>query len=134
MPDRSAVDSWVSRPREETMTQPRPSILCVDDDRDVVEVVQAILEDEGYAVSSLYDLTDDALLRTIGRLEPDAVLLDGFAAAGYGDAWDLAAGIRNRPRPVPVVMFTAHARDIAEAGQATSDRATLADFAAILAK
>ena len=35
------------------MTQPRPSILCVDDDRDVVEVVQAILEDEGYAVSSL---------------------------------------------------------------------------------
>ena len=51
------------------MTDPRPSILCVDDDRDVVEVVQAILEDEGYAVSSLYDLTDDALLRTIGRLE-----------------------------------------------------------------
>ena len=96
------------------MTQPRPSILCVDDDRDVVEVVQAILEDEGYAVSCLYDLTDDALLRTIGRLEPDAVLLDGFAAASYGDAWDLAAGIRNRPRSVPVVMFTAQARDIAE--------------------
>jgi CheY-like chemotaxis protein len=45
------------------MTQPRPSILCVDDDRDVVEVVQAILEDEGYAVSCLYDLTDDALGR-----------------------------------------------------------------------
>ena len=116
------------------MTQPRPSILCVDDDRDVVEVVQAILEDEGYAVSSLYDLTDDALLRTIGRLEPDAVLLDGFAAASYGDAWDLAAGIRNRPRPVPVVMFTAHARDIAEAEEATSDRSTRAGFAAILSK
>jgi len=116
------------------MTQPRPSILCVDDDRDVVEVVQAILEDEGYAVSCLYDLTDDALLRTIGRLEPDAVLLDGFAAASYGDAWDLAAGIRNRPRSVPVVMFTAHARDIAEAEEARSDRSTRAGFAAILAK
>ena len=116
------------------MTQPRPSILCVDDDRDVVEVVQAILEDEGYAVSCLYDLADDALLRTIGRLEPDAVLLDGFAPAGYGDSWDLAAGIRNRTRPVPVVMFTAHARDVAEAEEATSDRSAQAGFAAILSK
>ncbi len=116
------------------MTQPRPSILCVDDDRDVVEVVQAILEDEGYAVSCLYDLTDDALLRTIGRLEPDAVMLDGFAATSFGDSWDLAAGIRNRPRPVPVVMFTAHARDVAEAEEATTDRAKEAGFAAILPK
>ena len=116
------------------MTDPRPSILCVDDDRDVVEVVQAILEDEGYAVSSLYDLTDDALLRTIGRLEPDAVMLDGFAAASFDASWDLAAGIRNRSRPVPVVMFTAHAQDVAEAEEATSDRAKQAGFAAILAK
>jgi CheY-like chemotaxis protein len=116
------------------MTDPRPSILCVDDDRDVVEVVQAILEDEGYAVSSLYDLTDDALLRTIGRLEPDAVMLDGFAAASFDASWDLAAGIRNRSRPVPVVMFTAHAQDVAEAEGAISDRAKQAGFAAILAK
>lgn len=116
------------------MTTSRPNILCVDDDRDVVEVVQAILEDEGYAVSTLYDLDDEALLRTIGRLEPDAVLLDGFAADGYGEAWGLAAGIRARPRPVPVVMFTAHARDVAEAQEGTSERATQADFSAILSK
>ena len=49
-------------------------------------------------------------------------------------SWDLAAGIRNRSRPVPVVMFTAHAQDVAEAEEATSDRATQAGFAAILAK
>ena len=73
-------------------------------------------------------------MRTIGRLEPDAVLLDGFAPAGYGDSWDLAAGIRNRTRPVPVVMFTAHARDVAEAEEATSDRSERAGFAAILSK
>lgn len=116
------------------MTTSGPSILCVDDDRDVVEVVQAILEDEGYAVSSLYDLDDDALLRTIGRLEPDAVMLDGFAADGYGEAWELAAAIRERPRPAPVVMFTAHARDVAEAQEGASERATQAGFAAILSK
>lgn len=116
------------------MTPSRPSILCVDDDRDVVEVVQAILEDEGYAVSSLYHLDDDALLRTIGRLEPDAVLLDGFAAHSYGKAWELAAAIGQRPRPVPVVMFTAHARDVAEAEKGTSERATQAGFTAIVSK
>ena len=116
------------------MPESRPSILCVDHDRDVAEVVLAILEDEGYAVSCLYDLTDDGLLRTIGRLEPDAVLLDGFTAKSYGEGWDLAAGIRNRSRPVSVVMFTPHMGDVAEAEEATSERARQANFAAILSK
>jgi CheY-like chemotaxis protein len=116
------------------MTRPRPSVLCVDEDHDIVEVVQAILEDEGYAFSALYDLTDDALLRTIGRLEPDAILLDGFATDSYGSSWDHAAHIRQRSRPVPVVMFTAHALDVAEAEAGVSDRAQQAGFAGILAK
>ena len=77
------------------MAPPRPSVLCVDDDRDVVEVVSAILEDEGYAVSSLYDFTRDALLRTIGRLEPEAILLDSAANGGYDASWGLAASINN---------------------------------------
>ena len=116
------------------MPSSRPSILCVDDDRDIIEVVQAILEDEGYAVSSLYDLDDEVLLRTVGQLEPDAVLLDGLASDGYGESWELAARITNRPRPVPVIMFTAHAQDIGEAREATSERATQAGFASILSK
>ena len=45
------------------MAPTRPSVLCVDDDRDVVELLSAILEDEGYAVSSLYDFDEDALMR-----------------------------------------------------------------------
>ena len=116
------------------MTQPRPSILCVDEDHDIIEVVQAILEDEGYAFSALYDLTDDALLRTIGRLEPDAVMLDGFSTDNYGESWDLAARIRNRSRPVPVVMFTAHVLDVKEATAGVSDRVKAAGFAATLPK
>ena len=118
------------------MAPTRPNILCVDDDRNVVEVVAAILEDEGYAVSSLYDFTEDALLRTIGRIEPDAILLDSVASskASYGGSWDLAASIHQRSRPVPVVMFTAHTRDVAEAKEGVSDRTNRADFAAILSK
>lgn len=116
------------------MAPPRPSVLCVDDNRDVVEVVAAILEDEGYAVSALYDFTDDALLRTIGRLEPDAILLDSAANGGYDESWGLAASIRQRSRPVPVVMFTGHSRDVAEAEEGSSDRTDQAGFAGILQK
>jgi CheY-like chemotaxis protein len=32
-----------------------PSVLCVDDHRDIAEIVQAVLVDEGYAVSCLYE-------------------------------------------------------------------------------
>jgi DNA-binding NtrC family response regulator len=113
--------------------QPKTSILCVDDDRDVGEVVQAILEDDGYAVSCLYELADDALLRAVGRLEPDVILLDSGSATDYGGSWELAAAITHRRRPVPVVMFTAHSADVAEAGSG-SPRAQAADFAAIVQK
>lgn len=110
------------------------SVLCVDDDRDVAEVVQAILEDDGYAVSCLYDLGDDALLRAVGRLEPDVVLLDSATGVEYGGSWDLASTIASRPRPVPVVMFTAHSADATEATEGASARARAAHFAAIVLK
>jgi CheY-like chemotaxis protein len=117
--------------REGTRTA---SVLCVDHDRDVGEVVQAILEDDGYAVSCLYEVADDTVLRAIGRLEPDVILLDGASPTAYGASWDLASAIAGRRRPVPVVMFTAISADAAEAGDSTSNRAQAADFAAVLQK
>ncbi|HJP70914.1 MAG TPA: response regulator [Candidatus Limnocylindria bacterium] len=110
------------------------SVLCVDDDRDLAEVVQAVLVDEGYAVSCLYSLEDDALPRALGRLEPDVVLLDSGSELEYGPGWDIAAGIRHRGRPVPVVMFSAHRIDTNEAREGVTDRAREAGFAAILPK
>ena len=111
-----------------------PTVLCVDDDRDVAEVVQAILADEGYRVSCLYELADDALMRAVGRLEPDVILLDSASASDYADAWNLAASLHRRSRPVPVVMFTAHVKATAEAIEGTSERAKDAGFAAVVTK
>lgn len=111
-----------------------PSVLCVDDDRDVADLVQAILTDEGYQVSCLYTLDDDALLRAIGRLEPDCILLDGTDKTDYGAGWLAAADVARRQRPVPVVMFSAHTGSISEAGEGRSDRAAAAHFAAIVPK
>jgi CheY-like chemotaxis protein len=109
-------------------------VLCVDDDRDVAEVVQAILADEGYRISCLYELADDALMRAVGSLEPDVILLDSASAIDYSDAWNLAAALHRRARPVPVVMFTAHAQATREAREGGSERAEQAAFAAILEK
>ena len=111
----------------------KPRVLCVDDDRDVAEVVQAILADAGYAVSCLYDVSDDALRRAVGRLEPDCVLLDGVPGAEYG-SWNSAAWLDQRLRHIPVVMFTAHHLDVEEAEEGSSKRAREADFFAVIEK
>ena len=122
------------RPSGERLGTEPPSVLCVDDDRDVAEVVQAILTDEGYRVSCLYELADDALIRTVGQLEPDVILLDSAQAIDYGESWDLAGLIHGRSRPVSVVMFTANPGDIAEAEAAATSRAAHAAFAGVVPK
>ncbi|HEX6128223.1 MAG TPA: response regulator, partial [Candidatus Limnocylindria bacterium] len=70
----------------------------------------------------------------IGRLEPDCILLDGVDAVEYAESWATAAEVSHRPRPIPTVMFTAHAADAAEAREATSQRAVEAGFTAVLRK
>ncbi|HEX5578172.1 MAG TPA: response regulator [Candidatus Limnocylindria bacterium] len=112
----------------------RPSVLCVDDDRDIAEIVQAVLTDEGYQVSCLYSTEGDLLARTVGQLEPDCILLDSGSSTGYEVAWQEAAEMAARGRRVPVVMFTAHAQDVAEARAGTSARAAAAEFVAVLDK
>jgi CheY-like chemotaxis protein len=111
-----------------------PRVLCVDDDRDIAEIVQAVLGDEGYAVSCLYSAEGDALGRMVGQFEPDCVLLDSNSTSGYDDAWLDAATLANRRRRVPVVMFTAHGKDVRDARAGSSSRAAAARFAAVLEK
>jgi DNA-binding NtrC family response regulator len=109
-------------------------ILVIDDDRDVGEVVTAILSDEGYDVTTLDHISDETVRAAIGRLEPDCILLDGVEAVEYAEAWATAADVSHRSRPIPTVMFTAHSMDAAEALEATSKRAAEARFTAVLRK
>lgn len=112
----------------------RPRVLCADDDRAVGETVQAILGDEGYDVTCLLEITDAALRRAIGDLEPDCVLLDSSSHTDYGDSWAAAAWISHLARTIPVVMFSAHLTDSREAVANLSERARAAGFAAVLLK
>jgi len=101
----------------------------IDNDRDVGELVYAILTDSGYSVSVLFDLSSDAVRAAVGRVEPDCVLLDG-ANSSYGESWETAALLRERSRAIPVVMFTTSRNDVEEAEAAESERSRAAHFVA----
>jgi CheY-like chemotaxis protein len=111
-----------------------PRILVIDDDRDMGEVVTAVLGDEGYQVTVLEHISDETVHAAIGSLEPDCILLDGVQAAEYAEAWATAADVRHRARPIPSIMFTAHRFDADEAIAGTSPRAVEAGFSAVVRK
>jgi FixJ family two-component response regulator len=110
------------------------TIVVVDDDRDIAEVVQTILIDEGFTVSCLYQPTKNDVKAAIDRLEPDCVLLDGGNPAAYGPSWEIAAWLAARPHPVPAVMITGHSADRDEAVRNETDRARMAHVAGVIPK
>lgn len=111
-------------------------VLIVDNDRDISDLVRALLTDEGYEVACLYEHFGDDVIAAVGRLEPDCVLLDGESGQGgeYGASWKDAASLHTRGRTIPVIMFTAHAGAATEARAAESERAREARFAAVIGK
>lgn len=117
------------------MAGPAPHrVLLIDDDGDVADVVAAILTDDGYSVSTLVDVSHDSLLATVGKLEPDCILLDGSSQVEYGESWADAAHLAARERAIPTIMFSAHSGDVREAREAQSERARAAGFAQVLGK
>ena len=110
------------------------SVVVVDDDRDVAELVQTILIDEGFKVSCLYEPSENDIKAAIDRIEPDCVLLDGGSPAAYGPSWDIARWLASRSRPIPAVMLTGHIEDREEAIRDESERAKSAHMAAVIPK
>lgn len=113
---------------------PSRRVLVIDDDSDVDQVVRAVLTDAGYEVSVLTEMLPDAIASVVGRFEPDAILLDGESAGGYGSSWKQASAIAKRERPIPVLMFSARQDDLAEARAHESARSRDAQFAGVVTK
>lgn len=114
---------------------PRATVLIVEDEPAIGNVVATILEDEGYAATLLSQATSEAIRTAVGRLEPDCILLDSTGANARGDfalSWVEAVWAHARRRPVPVVMFTASQEAIREAEAAETERGR--SIHAVLAK
>ena len=87
------------------MREPLGSILCVDDDRNLCQILSEALRGEGYAVQSVFD--GDQALAALTEAPPDIVLLDlilprrdGFAVLEALRAMD------TRVCDTPVVLIT----------------------------
>lgn len=77
----------------------------MDDDRDILEVLQFILEDSGYEVDTLSDGTQ--LFDKIKQQIPDLILLD--IMLGNMDGRDLCKNVKlqNDTHSIPVIMISA---------------------------
>ncbi|GAB2692983.1 hypothetical protein GCM10027037_15520 [Mucilaginibacter koreensis] len=80
-------------------------ILAVDDDKDILEVIQFILEDSGYEVDTLSD--GRMLLDKIKANAPDLILLD--IMLGNVDGRDLCKNVKAtvETNGIPVIMISA---------------------------
>ncbi len=116
------------------MAGPNGRVLVIDSDRDIAEIVHAVLTDAGFEVSVLADVRSDTIRVAVGQQEPDCVLLDGQAPGDYGESWLDAAWLQTRGRPIPVIMFTADAPATREARELASGRSHAARFEAVLSK
>lgn len=84
-------------------------ILVVDDDREVVRLIRAYLEQAGFAVLTAYD--GETAIHMLRREQPDLLLLDLMLPGR--DGWDITRLVRGDPAlaHTPIIMLTARVDD-----------------------
>ncbi len=83
------------------------TILVVDDERNIIELVRLYLEQAGFAVVEARD--GDEALRQHARVDPDLVVLDLMLPGP--DGMEVTREIRRRGE-TPILMLTARSEDI----------------------
>ncbi len=78
------------------------TVLIVEDDRNIAELLQMYLEKEGYAVTMAYDGGQG--LAKFRAIKPDMVLLDVMMPVM--DGWEVCKAIRAESQ-TPIIMLTA---------------------------
>ena len=111
----------------------RLMVLLVEDDDVVSTVVGDLIDEAGYEHVTIAD--HDEIAAAVERWRPQVVILDGEPRpGGQGRSWEDAAAIRRAHPELPVLMFTADVRSIAEARAGTSARSMAAGYAGIMDK
>jgi two-component system alkaline phosphatase synthesis response regulator PhoP len=84
-------------------------ILVVDDDKQIVRLLRAYLEQAGFQVLVAYD--GETALHAVRRERPDLVVLDLMLP--HRDGWEITRLVRGDPAvaSTPIVMLTARVED-----------------------
>jgi len=89
----------------------KTKVLIIDDDKDIIETTGALLEYEGFDVSSAE--TVDAGIAMISEIAPDIVVLDIMFPEKKTKGFDAAAQIKSLHPDLPILAFTAINREYA---------------------
>ncbi len=84
-------------------------ILIIDDDEDIIEMVTLLLENEGYKISSAYNV--ERGIEMIREEKPDLVLLDIMFPEKKTRGFEAAAQIKELHSDLPIFAFTAINRE-----------------------
>jgi DNA-binding response OmpR family regulator len=90
------------------MSTMRPTVLAVDDDEHILDVVLFALEDQGFAAASARDA--ETALRRVGESMPDVVLLDINLPGRSG--LDALRELRQRHPALPIILLTARGEEV----------------------
>ena len=115
------------------MASGKKRVVVLDDDRDVAEIIQTILIDEGFAVSCLYGPDYEMVGLAMKQLSPDCVILDGGGPRS-ADPWDVARSLAVHMPAIPTVLLTGSATNREEALLGETDRAKASAISAALSK
>src|SRR5947209_19716753 len=101
------------------MQSKRKKILVVDDEPDILEVLNVILEEEGYLVL----ITDkgEHLEKLLNGGLPDLILLDMLLSGKDGREIVKQLKRQDETKHIPVIMFSAHPRAEQMAREAGAD-------------
>jgi DNA-binding response OmpR family regulator len=86
----------------------RCSVLVVDDERFIVDLIADVLEDEGFSVIRAFDGVQAT--KAIRRRLPDLVIADIMMP--YLDGVTLAQSLQKRDPPIPVILMSAGRREM----------------------
>lgn len=81
-------------------------ILVVDDEKDILELVSGILEDEGYSTRGA--VCSDTALKAIEERRPSLVVLDIWLQGSKLDGLELLEILRREHPDMPVVIISGH--------------------------
>ncbi|WP_340103758.1 response regulator transcription factor [Rhodohalobacter sp. 8-1] len=90
------------------MSHTNESILVVEDNKDLVNLLEINLSDEGYQVQTAMD--GEAALEAFNQQEPSLIVLDVMLPKM--DGFDVCKEIRSKNKQVPILMLTAKSEEV----------------------
>ena len=115
------------------MPNVKKRVVVLDDDRDVAEVIQTILIDEGFAVSCLYGPDAETVHLAVKELAPDCVILDGGGPQA-AHVWAIARSLAVHQPKIPTVLISGDVSNLEEVMLGVSTRSRSSSVTATVSK